>query len=596
MQLPSPAQSASLNMHGGPQAVMQQGIQALTNPQAAQAPQTPGGISPQLLELLAAQKALQMQQAGKNAVLAQAQTQPTVVARVQQKLHGAAMQDVVARLGQGQQQPGQGQPAPQGIQQLAQQPIPPTQAMAKGGKVGGIDALPSNLKMAGGGIIAFENGGDVKYQLDNSADTTPFAIEDDDTDEQIAAKRAAYRKYMRGDSGEGADGGIAGLLQHVLGWAGAGGATANNMQSAARLKRQAGTPAQGIPAAVEPTLGDTQDPGPRGMDALRQAAAAGDPDAIKAYALFSAKYPQPTSSAAAPASMGVAAPQGIAALPEAPARPTNDFIARQQAALEKDQAYANPEARQADREKHYKDNSGIAAYLTGTDADRAQQRDLYEAAKATRMTPAQAAFMAAHNAPRRFGNGIAELGAGLAAADVGGQQTMHGYANEDIANNKALIDMHQQALQAALGDNQAMLKTGSDASDKAMALKGQLAQAGAMEAGRISASENAAAARIESAKERADAAARSHIDQMAGKEAQIAARTHDLAMKMAEAAATKASADPMQSTQPGFDPEKVFWSTYNRSMATVPGFAPVATPAAAAGIDLSKWGQSKVKS
>jgi hypothetical protein len=222
-----------------------------TNPQglqqAAQQHTVPGAgtgqqpvPAPTYLDAIAMQQ-VQQQAAEIAKQLAQKAQQPpggipTVFDATKQQAAQLTAQNMAAQ----QPQP-QEAPQPQGIA-----------SMATGGPVrGGIDRIPSNLRMAGGGIIAFSSGtGDKAIGVPDEVDNHISGME---TGSRYAD---AIRKAQGGDDEDG--GGLSGLLQHILGWAHAGGDTPDNRQAAARLLRQAGTPVTQMPASVSPKAEPTK--------------------------------------------------------------------------------------------------------------------------------------------------------------------------------------------------------------------------------------------------------------------------------------------------------------------------------------------------
>ncbi len=117
------------------------------------------GVTPQLLDLLAMQKVeADKKAAATQLALNSGQTPPTVAQSMEQKAMQGARQEIAQKMGlQGLiQQQTQGAP-----QMPAGAPQPPQQGAPQAMAAGGLTSLPSNLprQYAGGGIVAFEDGG-----------------------------------------------------------------------------------------------------------------------------------------------------------------------------------------------------------------------------------------------------------------------------------------------------------------------------------------------------------------------------------------------------------------------------------------------------
>lgn len=160
-------------------------VPIMSQPQAQQAlkPQQPGGLPPDLGQAIQAQKLLDSVKGAQGAQGPQGQ-QPTVAEQLKMAL---------AQIMQSQQPPGPPQAAPdimahmqaQGMQQAQQRPVPPgmPQPVAQPQPQGLPQAAPPQ-RMAGGGIVAFAEGGtpptpavDPKLQeiLDNMPPGTPMS-------------------------------------------------------------------------------------------------------------------------------------------------------------------------------------------------------------------------------------------------------------------------------------------------------------------------------------------------------------------------------------------------------------------------------------
>ena len=168
------------------------------------------------------------------------------------------------------------------------QPQQPTVRAAQGGLM----QVPSNLprSYAGGGIIAFEGGGTTdryRSSVDAAMNEEAARVGGRHSQEELDKKGGAL-KY---------------LLALIAGGSGAAAdekARQNNPNYSNEGDGSVPTEAAGSRAApaddprrldTDVTLGSTTAPTAQGMAALRAAAEKGDPDAVRAYKLFSAKYP-----------------------------------------------------------------------------------------------------------------------------------------------------------------------------------------------------------------------------------------------------------------------------------------------------------------
>ena len=126
--------------------------------QSLQARAQPGGITPELLRLLAQMKVKQeTDAAARDMAMKMGQQPPTVAEGLNEDLEGNARQQITQKLG-GLQAIAQ-QQAPQGAPTMPAPPAQPTQHMAAGGLTKLRSNLPGNY--AGGGIIAFKTGDEV---------------------------------------------------------------------------------------------------------------------------------------------------------------------------------------------------------------------------------------------------------------------------------------------------------------------------------------------------------------------------------------------------------------------------------------------------
>lgn len=158
--LPSLGAVASYQQRGGPAAV-QQDMQAL-NPQNPNAGQSLTGV-PALDQLLVDSHIQQLRQAAQQDMAMKAQQPPTVAQQVESQVQDIAKSDVAQKMSAvGQQAQQQAQAQKQGIQQLAQN-VQTQQPNS------GISGLASGLKMAAGGIVAFDDGGDVDADMPSAS-------------------------------------------------------------------------------------------------------------------------------------------------------------------------------------------------------------------------------------------------------------------------------------------------------------------------------------------------------------------------------------------------------------------------------------------
>ncbi len=407
-----------------------QGLQALAQQKMVQ----PGGgmppsMPPTYLDAIAMQQVQEQAAQISQALQAKAQQgpggPPTVFDQTKQQATQLTAQNMAQQ--QPQAQPGVAPPmTPQGI---ASTPA----GMAAGGSVRrGINEVPSNLKLAGGGIIAFDEGGDVG----------------DATDENLPLRVKPS---------------IIEALKNLPAWLW-------KHEPPSKMK-QASYSNEGRNAAPpEPTLGSTQDPGPSGFAQLRAAAAAGDPDAIKALALFSAKYPESANAAQpsapressgpynAPSSgeRGAPAPQGIAAL-AAPRE--NEFASKVQKALLEGMD-TDPRAAR-DRDASYaKEGLGLEGILAEKRRLADAQEAMQEKEKGSRLSPREAMYAAMLAQPNSFNQGPADIAAGMGRGILGGKATMQGYAADDTQKAEKIRALREGILSDQFTGNKIGVEAG----------------------------------------------------------------------------------------------------------------------------------------
>ena len=137
--------------------------------QSLQARAQPGGITPELIRLLAQMKVKQeTDAAARDMAMKMGQQPPTVAEGLNEELEGNWRQKLEQKLG-GLQALAQ-QQAPQGAPTMPAPPAQPTQHMAAGGLTKLRSNLPGNY--AGGGIVAFDGGGPAWKNLERRADET----------------------------------------------------------------------------------------------------------------------------------------------------------------------------------------------------------------------------------------------------------------------------------------------------------------------------------------------------------------------------------------------------------------------------------------
>ena len=551
------------------------------NPQALQQRTQPkNGITPELIDLLALQK-LQADKdaAARQMALQSGQTPPTVAQGLEQSAMQSSRQEIAQKLGlpglmhQGQnvpQAPG-GQP-PQGAPQApAPQGPQPMQAMAQGG----LARIPSNLprNYAGGGIIAF-NGEDESYIDPLSGETINPKAE-----HSLHPVDALYEAAKRAADAAAEDRKKGPLLDRIM-----------------QAQQAAGEQAQAAPDVTTQLAAELakRPPAPSAMDKYQ---------ATPAPAPTPTPTPTPAPVAAAPA-----ANQGLGALPAAkPPTAPRPYTPLQTAPAEQiahTPAYQELEratlgrqiegmAREPEAIRTQEDARRQEAVGPGQEAQQAARQEGLAALKAKQdalvasrqegktifgMNAAALRDIAAGDphAGAYWGRGVAQAGmdrtSKFRGEDVAFQEKVNGL-QQAMADAKASNDLGrhnaaQDALQKAVVEREAYTK---DATQSLSTAESAL--------GRKQSAADQAAARVQAAQIHANEMAQRQSEQKSGKAQQEYARTHDIAMKQATDAASKFSADlTAGAMRPGETADSVFYSTYNRAMATVPDFKPIKTP------------------
>lgn len=405
---------------------------------------------------------------------------------------------------------------------------------------GGVDQLPSNVgqNFAGGGIVAFngEDSSEVKGDTNSSDDSAT-----------MPARFAAWQAEKVAQ------------LRHALGLDTAVGRS--GVMRAARQQEANAADVSGTDLSM-PVRSDMQPNLPLRSDM--------QPDLggiTQAYAVQPSGPVIPSLK-----SMGVRVGGGDVAN-----TPFTDKI--QKGIL--DLIAQDPDAARQKQAEWFKGFVGADKELQGLQGAIDARKAEYEKGKALR------------DPTMEFLRGIAGAKAGLPMSmqfGAGGERlydTKQNWNAADIANLDKLYKDQQGLANSRISANTDAAKAGDTAYSDTMRNKGVGITAGAQES-----------SRIESARIHANEMAMRRAEMLSNKEQAAYQRTHDLAMKQATDAATKFDADPAnKAMNPGMTSDKLFWTTYNRAMSSVPGFNPIkgSDDAGKSGIDLSKWGTPKVK-
>lgn len=459
--LPSAQQLAAQNP-GNPQAIAQRGQQNAVSLGPGQPPQ----VLPSFVQAIALaqvqQEAAQRAQALQQQSGAPGGKPPTIMDKMKTDAVGLTAQNLARRMGQQAPQPqDQGQP-----QQAAQPPQPPSQGiagMARGGPVrGGINRIPSNLRMAGGGIVAFDDGG----MTDKN---------DDPYTHLWHAEGSSPGTSDYSDSVGNAFGFLAKLpmeaLRTIVSAPGYGlQKEAAKREIKARSARDAG---QTMPAV----LGDTTQPSYAGMMGLKQAAEAGNPDAKRAFELFMAKYPDAMTPPQQPGGASESVPTGKPLPPTA--TPAAGITAISQVGgaggeLEQKLIKTLGQGIDTDPLKARDEAADYAGKTLGIDelakarAGRIEQQkaamDAYAAKRPTAFMDGEAgqrlyAWMdAVANGPNSTHQGLGDVLARIGRGASGANKVIQGYAAEDLVNKAKILGMQDALDEFKLTGNKAKLE------------------------------------------------------------------------------------------------------------------------------------------
>jgi hypothetical protein len=514
--------------------------------QSLQARAQPGGITPELIRLLAQMKVKQeTDAAARDMAMKMGQQPPTVAEGLNEELEGNWRQKLEQKLG-GLQAIAQ-QQAPQGAPTMPAPPAQPTQHMAAGGLTKLRSNLPGNY--AGGGIVAFEEGGgvseaEVKKAYDAWMESQPswFAQNTPTSKQRAEAAEAAYTD----------------LLQ--------------------RYQTQKHAPAPvARPAAVQQVATEK-------VPAVPPAAAPKkDPAADKQRADVSASGKK----------TGVAAiPQNVVPIAAPVSGLQADYETNARKDINADPAMAGLTERTASKERRQAELGGDEAAL------RAARQQDYEQAKA-----AHEARMA-KSAPSiwdRMGTLGRNAGYGQWGKAAGDQRTMElEHEARGASGLEALLKRKGEVDAMSLADKKAAFdyaESRGTAAQTAVAdsRKGALTSAGQLLATQGTNATTLAATKMQGenqykvallqAASHASDLAQRRIDSMDSKTAQIYARSHDIAMKQATDASNKFAESLVGGvTRPGETPESVFTKVYNQAMMTVPGYVPIKNAVADSGM------------
>lgn len=599
--------------NANPQVQTQQGIAALPvqGITPTQSPMASAPAQPQQMQQTPEQILALLKQANdaKAAELAQRemalnqQAQPTVMAQLQQKAQ-------------------RGQAA---MQQMRPQQAP------------GIDNLPSNIQMAGGGIVGFAGGGEPMTEAE--VKEPQYSSVEDNLNTRHPQNETSALNKLRAMLAAGMD--ITkvfrdvktrptGLMPYSEGESRRR-ATENMDPRDFAAKRsapmqQASYSNEGRSSTPpEPTLGQTVDPGIAGFAQLRAAAERGDPDAVKALALFSAKYPE-----SANARQGVAdrAPTskpagdvaddgpsgGIAGILRARAnssgpREGNDIGSAAEAMARKLMNLDPDKQRDADAQ-YVKDNSGVAAEMARRGAAMKGLTAGQEAIKASRPTGIRELLLnmaEQGKANRGFRNEspFSTLLGDRAAAGVAMNKNQQNNAKADYDMLVAMNKQGDADAAVQLGGNRDATEAGLKGADRARAQQTAGMQAATTRADTLD--------RVEGRKEEvalrmADVASRAKEVAQARGDNQLYTQLTALEKSAQAEGSRRAAAEAkmmgnmdlteINSRAATYAAEALMASTTYKAVLAKLGIEPLetkGTPTPTPGIDLSDWGQLKAK-
>ena len=524
--------------------------------QSLQARAQPGGITPELIRLLAQMKVKQeTDAAARDMAMKMGQQPPTVAEGLNEELEGNWRQKLEQKLG-GLQAIAQ-QQAPQGAPTMPAPPAQPTQHMAAGGLTKLRSNLPGNY--AGGGIVAF---GDPKLNPDE--------------DQQVPAPGDApltmaelWKKIKAHAAGPGVAERLRAELTDPL----------REYLTTDAATRDAYRAQRETPADVAAQQVATEK-----VPAVPPAAAPKkDPAADKQRADVSASGKK----------TGVAAiPQNVVPIAAPVSGLQADYETNARKDINADPAMAGLTERTASKERRQAELGGDEAAL------RAARQQDYEQAKA-----AHEARMA-KSAPSiwdRMGTLGRNAGYGQWGKAAGDQRTMEleheargASGLEALLKRKGEVDAmsladKKAAFDYAEGRGTAAQTAAADSRKGALTSAGQLlatqgTNATTLAATKMQGENQYKVALLQAASHASDLAQR-RIDSMDSKTAQIYARSHDIAMKQATDASNKFAESLVGGvTRPGETPESVFTKVYNQAMMTVPGYVPIKNAVADSGM------------
>ena len=587
--------------------------------QSLQARAQPGGVTPELLRLLAQMKVKQETDAAmRDMAMKMNQQPPTVAQQVEQSNVQQKMQQMAGLPGlmaQGQTPPAQGTgqlPGAGGTDLAQQMPMPPTQGMARGGIV----HLRSNLpgRYAGGGIVAFSAGDEVRIPGGGYA---PERVDDGlSYTEQIKRLINFMPELLYGGATKLADMSadaihtaekIAPDVVHNL--LSAPGASAPLVPNGAQPQSaSAPTPASAAPQAPSfPAPGGS--PGGSPQTSLRDMPVAGG------------------NSAAAPRQQAAAQPQAAAPMPVAQAPQQDPAQVQFQQQLMSDNAAAraaNPDqAREQGRQRWQSEvGQGQQASIDSQRGGIAALREL----QAKRAAAAPSAFQtflnaAGQNINARGGLGGAMQGVGAAvtgARTAAADQAISDQERINILNaamQKAIDDNNYGGYQAAekardsvIGEREKAQTAGAQIADMNTRMQGlkennfattqtSLANNKANHETQIAVANIHAAAQKASAKIASDRQeALDNRNDINGLKSEIAAAEKTLTRYSPDKLLLLSGAEQADAVQ------EIAWAKAVREgnrarLAQLTGveYKGAAPGAGAPGLDLSKWGQPKVK-
>lgn len=522
-------------------------------------------VNPQLKNLFAIQSAMEAKKHADEQLAAalgqQTQSQPTVAAGLQQAAEQALQpetqspRDVATQnmglpglMQGGQGQPPQGRPpqAPMGQPPQAQAP----QRMAAGGLAGARSNLPSSY--AGGGIVAFGDGGSVNERRQAALEAINEAMPDTVPASFPGSKTEYYRQR------EQAINAVKAQMPET------------NIPSAESQAARMSAYGRAPVAAPSQDTGSVFVPG--SQSGLRPEAAAPAAAPVVEPRARPPVAAAPAAAVAAPTPTGIA---GLGALQEATMKETMAGMAIDPEAAKVKSAAEREAALGAGQ------RASLAAQQGGIDKLAALQ-----AAKASNR-PSQ--FWETINAIGAKGSNVlpGQWGSGVAGAV---QKAQEGYADEDIAN-QTKINVLTNAMNKAKEENDiGTFNAAREAFIQAQTAKGMARKDAVTLADSLTRSEQHSkdvALKVKELNQRATQHAAELTDKLTARGEEAAAKSLDRARDGANARATKAAeaflANPAAAVwRKGSTADSVFNETFNREMRNVPGYKPMTEDGAAA--------------